>query len=147
VCIHAIDEGDALALATRFDRAWAYRGGQALLWGAAFGASRVRAQYLPGPALRPFDRRGLLDVEGTFNDMPLHLIATQFSSERAAYIRELRFARRVIRAADGPALLFVDAVPPGAAALREPGFDVVARHRHTLVAARVVRANASIVRV
>jgi len=147
VCLHGIDEGDALALATRFDRLWAYRGGQALLWTTAFLAAHVSARYLPGPPLRPFDRRGFLEIDGAADGVRMHLIATQFSTERAAYIRELRFARRIMRAVDGAALLFVDATPPGAAGLRDPGFDVVARDRGTLIAARAVNARASIVRV
>ncbi|MGA8841754.1 MAG: hypothetical protein WB491_14795, partial [Candidatus Aquilonibacter sp.] len=59
-CVHGIDEGDALALATRFDCGYAYRGRQALFWKVRFAAREVLDRYLPGAPLRPFDRRGLL---------------------------------------------------------------------------------------
>ncbi len=147
ICVHGIDEGDALALATRFDRGWAYRGGVALLWEAAFEARAVHGRYLPRKPLRPFERRGILDVDGTICGESLHLIATQFSLERIAYIGELRYARRVVRQIEGRALLFIDAVPPGAAALRDPDFDLVAHDRTTFIAAREISISASIVRV
>jgi hypothetical protein len=145
VCIHGIDEGDALALATRFDRGWAYRGAQALLWDGAFEARAVHDRYLPRKPLRP--RRGLLGVDGKISGEPLHLVATQFSLERTTYIGELRYARRVVRQIQGRALLFVDAVPPGAAALRDPDFELIAHDRTAFIAARGIAISASIVKV
>jgi hypothetical protein len=101
-----IDAGDALATATRFDRQWAYRGGQALLWKRRFVAHAVHDLYLPGSALRPFDRRGLLCVDADDGGAQLHLFATQFAGDRSA-VRDLRFARAAIRKATGSVLLFV----------------------------------------
>ena len=91
--MHGIDEGDALALATRFDCGYAYRGRQALFWNAHFSAREVLDRYLPGAPLRPFDRRGLLQVDGIYEGGQLALIATQFAIERAMTLREARFAR------------------------------------------------------
>ncbi len=119
VCVHGIDPGDALALATRFARGYAYRGSQALLWKPAFVASEVHDRYLPGIALRPFDRRGILQVDGAVGHRHCSLVATQFSHERDAYIREVRFARRVVRSIDGAVAVFVAGMTP---AVRAIGF-------------------------
>jgi len=104
--IHGIEAGDALALATRFDCGWAYRGGQALFWRDAFTPHDVHDRYLPLVPLRPFDRRGLLEVRGEYAGKPLALIAAQFAKDRSR-IRELRFVRRELRDLPGRALLFV----------------------------------------
>jgi hypothetical protein len=101
-----IDAGDALAMATRFDREWAYRGGQALLWKRNVTAHAVHDLYLPMSALRPFDRRGLLRLDAEAEGVPLHVFATQFAADRAA-IRDLRFARAAVRGVDGNVLLFI----------------------------------------
>lgn len=106
-CIHEIDAGDALALATRFDRAWGYRGGQALFWNARVSAHTVHDRYLPLTPLRPFDRRGLLEVDAETHGARLTLVATQFANDRAVRVRELRYARSNLRAQGGAALLFV----------------------------------------
>jgi hypothetical protein len=104
--VHGIDAGDALALATRFDCGWAYRGRQALFWKDAFHAHEVHDRYLPAPPLRPFDRRGLLEVRGEVQRQPLVLIAAQFGDDRFR-IRELRFVRQAVRDVDAPTLLFL----------------------------------------
>ncbi|HEY8313418.1 MAG TPA: hypothetical protein VIG51_04515 [Candidatus Baltobacteraceae bacterium] len=101
-----IDAGDALALATRFAREWAYRGGQALFWNASFRAREVRDPYLPFAAAKPFDRRGLLRVDGRLGPVGAALYATQFAGERHRRIPELRFARAHMRSTQAPALLF-----------------------------------------
>jgi hypothetical protein len=101
-----IDAGDALAIATRFDRAWAYRGGQALLWKARFAARDVHDLYLPISPLRAFDRRGLLRVDGRCDGAELSLFATQFATDRVR-VRELRFARSVVRGVGHAAVLFL----------------------------------------
>ncbi|HEY5350411.1 MAG TPA: hypothetical protein VIJ64_11775, partial [Candidatus Lustribacter sp.] len=119
VCVHGIDPGDALALATRFARGYAYRGSQALLWKPAFAAREVHDRYLPGVPLRPFDRRGILQVDGAIEHRRCALVATQFSHERDAYVRELRFARRVVRSIDGAVAAFVAGMTP---AVRAIGF-------------------------
>ncbi|MBV8284875.1 MAG: hypothetical protein JO277_08215 [Candidatus Eremiobacteraeota bacterium] len=95
-----------MAAATRFDRQWAHRGGQALLWKRDFAAGDVRDLYLPAPAMRPFDRRGFLRVDGTHAGTSLHLFCTQFAADRNG-IRDLRFARRAVREVSGNVLLFV----------------------------------------
>lgn len=106
-----IDAGDALATATRFDREWAYRGGQALLWNRRLIAHAVHDLYLPVSALRPFDRRGLLRVDADARDVALHAFVTQFAGDRTA-IGDLRFARAAVRGVAGSVLLFIS--EPGA---------------------------------
>ncbi|HUA09269.1 MAG TPA: hypothetical protein VMA98_08350 [Candidatus Acidoferrales bacterium] len=125
-CIHDVGEGDALVLATRFDRGYAYRGGQALFWDASFAASEVLDRYLPATPLRPFIRRGLLQVNGMFNGRYVALIATEFDAERAARVREVRFARTVLRSIDGDAILFVKGLAPKGTGFRDLGFSKIA---------------------
>lgn len=103
---HGIDVGDALALATRFDRGWAHRGGQALLWNARFAVHEVRDGFLPSPALRVFERRGFLRVDGVCERAPLTLFATEFSDDQNTHIYEVRFARTLVRKSNGSTLLF-----------------------------------------
>jgi hypothetical protein len=146
-CVHGIDEGDALALATRFDCGYAYRGRQALFWKAHFAAREVLDRYLPGAPLRPFDRRGLLQVDGAFSGQQLALIATQFAAEHAVRVREVRFARTVLRSISGAALLFVTGVASGTISFRDLRFETIASEAGTLVAARGVGADAAIVTV
>jgi len=105
-----IDAGDALALAPRFDRNWAYRGGQALLWNARVRAHEVHDLYLPVAGL-DFERRGLLRVDGEVDGERAALFATQFSTDRSR-IREMRFARAHARGAPPLAVAFVTAPPP-----------------------------------
>lgn len=104
--LSAIEAGDALATATRFDREWAYRGGQALLWKRRLTAHAVHDLYLPASALRPFDRRGLLRLDADAGSVPLHVFATQFAGDRSA-VRDLRFARSAVRRVAGNVVLFV----------------------------------------
>ena len=109
LCVHEIDAGDALVVATRFNRGWGYRGGQAIFWNERLRARAVHDRYLPlalSP-LRPFERRGLLHVEASWEKRPLSVIATQFAAERALHVRELRYARTELRRIQGDALLFV----------------------------------------
>jgi hypothetical protein len=146
-CVHAIDEGDALALATRFDCGYAYRGRQALFWKARFAAREVLDRYLPGTPLRPFDRRGLLQVDGIVAGGRLALIATQFATERAIRVREARFTRAILRTIDGAALLFATGVASGAISFRDLQFETIASESSTLVAARGAQAGAIIVKV
>jgi hypothetical protein len=103
--VHGIDAGDALALATRFDLGWGYRGSQALFWKPVFHANAVHDLYLPAQPLRPFERRGLLRSDGMVDRAPLTLFASQFSDDRTQ-IREMRFARSAVRACDGAAFIF-----------------------------------------
>ncbi len=108
--LHGVDAGDALALATRLDCGWAYRGQQALLWKSFFHAHEVHDRYLPSPLLRPFDRRGLLEVRGERNGKPLALVAAQFSTDRI-WARELRFVRHALRSLCGETVLFLAHLP------------------------------------
>jgi hypothetical protein len=105
-CLHGIDAGDAYAMATRFDCEWAYRGGQALFWQTWFRAHEVHDRYLPAPPGRPFERRGLLEVDGEAGGETLTLIATQLSNDRAR-VREMRFIRTSVRRIGGDVLLFI----------------------------------------
>jgi hypothetical protein len=146
-CVHGIDEGDALALATRFDCGYAYRGRQALFWNANYVAREVLDRYLPSSPMRPFDRRGLLEVEGILHGASLSLVATQFAAERAVRVREARFARTVLREISGAALLFVTGVASGAISFADLGFTTIASDRGTLVAARAVPADATLITV
>jgi hypothetical protein len=120
-----IDAGDALALATRFDRQWAYRGGQALLWNARVVAHEVHDLYLPVAPLA-FERRGLLRVDGEHEGTPLALFATQFGDDRNR-VRELRFARGHARTAPGLALIFVTA-PFGTIGFADLGYESLGEH-------------------
>lgn len=98
-----IDPGDAFALATRFAREWAYRGGQALFWTHAFAADGVR------------DRGGRLRVHGRLGDTPATLYAMQFAAARATGVPELRDARTEMRrdAADAIAFAQLPSARPG----------------------------------
>lgn len=118
-----IDAGDALAIATRFDREWAYRGGQALLWKPRFVAKDVHDLYLPVSPLRAFDRRGLLRVDGLCDGAGLTLFATQFAPDRV-HVRELRFARSIVRAVAHPAVLFLS-MPHGRIGFADLGFHTI----------------------
>ena len=101
-----IAAGDALAIATRFDRNWAYRGSMALFWTDAFKAHEVHDRYLPMPGLNPFERRGMLEVRGEFRGRPLTFIAAAFSRDKSR-IREIRFVRTALRRVEGNAVLFL----------------------------------------
>jgi hypothetical protein len=146
-CVHGIEEGDALALATRFDCGYAYRGRQALFWNVRYAAREVLDRYLPNSPLRPFDRRGLLQVEGSLDGAGLALIATQFAAERAVRVPEVRFARSVLRATGRIALLFVTGAASGAMSFADLGFTTIASAAGTMVAARDVRTEAAVVTV
>jgi hypothetical protein len=123
LCVHDIDAGDALSLATRSNLEWAYRGAQALFWSRRIKAHGVHDRYLPIAPLRPFDRRGLLQVDVELAGLRFALFATQFSTDRQLRVRELRFARENIREIDGPAVLFV-ARPDKRIGFEDLGFEL-----------------------
>ncbi|MGZ3498087.1 MAG: hypothetical protein ACXWNK_10605 [Vulcanimicrobiaceae bacterium] len=104
--ISEIDAGDALAVATRFARQWAHRGGQALFWNDAFKARAVHQAYLPFRATKPFGRRALLRVDGSVDGHACSILATQFAESRDQRVPELRFVRKQLRRTRGLALLF-----------------------------------------
>ncbi len=123
-----VDAGDALALATRFALQWAYRGKQALFWERRFEAFAVRDLFLPFVAARPFDRRGLLRVDGTLAGERCSLFATQIAEARAQRVIELRFARLRVRETSVPAILFVR-LPDRRISFGDRGFsDVLGAH-------------------
>ncbi|MDP9111518.1 MAG: hypothetical protein M3M96_07800, partial [Candidatus Eremiobacteraeota bacterium] len=114
LAISQIDSGDALALATRFARQWAYRGAQALFWKADFRVERVWDYYLPFVASRPFDRRGFLRVDGHLQDHPCSLYVTFFGRARSQRVPEVRYVRTEMRRSDGAAIAFLHGLPaPG----------------------------------
>ena len=149
ICLHGVAAGDALALATRFARGYAYRGAQAILWTPAFTAREVHDRYLPAAPLRPFDRRGILQVDGGLHGERLSLVATQFSPEREGAIRELRFARRVMRGIEDALVAFVAGMSPATRRIgfADLGLEKLAQDRDALVCARTLHGQASIVRV
>jgi len=124
LAVHGIDQGDALALATRFEHGWGYRGSEALFWSSAYRARAIHDRYLPAPMLRPFERRGLLCIEGECAGGALALSAVQFSPDRAR-AHEVRFVREQLRRMDGDALFFAAAFDPRLR-LQSLGFTVVA---------------------
>jgi hypothetical protein len=127
LAISEIDDGDALAVATRFDYRWAYRGGQALLWNRRFAAERLRDAYLPISPGRALGRRGLLRIDGACDGLALTLFATQFEATRWC-VRELRFARAAMRGVANAAIAFVAQPPRGRIGFDDLGFRVVATH-------------------
>jgi len=134
--VHGIEEGDALALATRFACEYAYRGRLAIFWNATFAAREI------------VDRnRGLLRVNGTFAGGRLALVARRFSSARASRVRELRQVRTELRTTKSAALLFVTGVVEGETGFADLGFAVLANGGDVVVAAREIGAHASILRV
>ena len=127
LALSEVDAGDVLAIATRFDRQWAYRGGQAVLWNRRFADAKVHDLYLPAAPLQAFERRGLLRVDGSCDGVELSIFATQFAPDRAS-VRDLRFTRSAIRAARaGRILLFLTDPPPArSAAFRDLDLQAVA---------------------
>jgi hypothetical protein len=122
LALSEVDDGDALALATRFDRQWAYRGGQALLWRRRFEASGVHGRYLPAVPLQPFERRGLLHVDGTLDGTALTVFSTRFTESRDR-VRDLRRTRSWIRASHSERIVLCITNPPAADAFRDLGFE------------------------
>jgi hypothetical protein len=120
-----IEPGDALALATRFARRWAYRGGVAILWNDCFAVTRIRDLYLPSTPIAALERRGFLCVEGRCDAGPLALFATRFTRERER-IREVRFARTAVRQWPDDGLIFTADAPKGPGAFRDLGFASIA---------------------
>jgi hypothetical protein len=134
--VHGIEEGDALALATRFACDYAYCGRVAIFWNATFAAREILDRH-----------RGLLRVSGTFAGGRLALVARRFSSTRASRVRELRQARTIVRATKSPTLLFVTGVVEGETGFADLGFLTLADADGALIAARDIGAHAAIVTV
>jgi hypothetical protein len=119
-----IDAGSAYALATRFVREWVYRGRQALFWTSAFTTGAVHDFYLPFIPARPFDRRGLLRVDGSFDGSPFALFATQIAGSRDG-VPELRFVRQTVRAANASRALAFVQTENRRIGLRSLGFEEI----------------------
>jgi hypothetical protein len=135
-CVHGIEEGDALALATRFVFEYAYRGRLAIFWNATFSVREI------------VDRnRGLLRVNGTFAGGRLTLVARRFSRDRASRVRQLRQARTELRATKSAALLFITGFVTGETGFSDLGFATLADADGSLVAAREIGAEASILTI
>ncbi len=135
-CAHGIDAGDALALATRFDRQWGYRGGEALFWSADVHAHVVHDRTMAVAPLRPFDRRGLLLVNATYRGASLTLVAASLGEDRAARIRDLRFARTVLREIAGNAIAFVGRGAQSRIGFGDLGFAAFAHDDYNLIVVR-----------
>ncbi|HVA32797.1 MAG TPA: hypothetical protein VNG31_01540 [Candidatus Baltobacteraceae bacterium] len=112
VALGDVDAGDALSMATRFDRQWAYCGDHALLWKRRLGARSAQS------------RRSLLHVDADCDGTRLHLFATRFSADRTR-IRDLRFTRAAVRAVRGTVILFAGYFMPGRVGFSDLGLCVV----------------------
>lgn len=139
-CAHGIDAGDALALATRCDRKWAYRGGEAIFWQGALHVRAIHHRDLPFAVRRPFARRGMLHVEGRYDDGPLEIFATSLAADRGTRIRDLRFLRRVVRAAGGTAVLFVGNGASARGRFADLGFGEAASDDYNVIVVRPSQA-------
>jgi len=117
-----IDAGDALALATRFARQWAYRGSQAIIWKPQLHQARVRDAYLPRAPLRPLERRGLLRVATQLGENSLELVATQIADQREQRVRDLRYLRGSLRRIGSHCLLLA-VLPDSKIGVRDLGFQ------------------------
>lgn len=123
LAVSEIDDGDALALATKTDRQWSYRGGQALFWRAGFVPLAVHEAYLSSGMPR-LPWRGLLRADLRVGTSEISLLCMRLAPDRRG-IADLRFVRKMLRdAAPGRAILCV-ANPPatGARAFAQLGFD------------------------
>ncbi len=135
-CVHGIDAGEALGFATRFDRQWGYRGGAALFWRKEIRAHVVHDRYMPIAPLRPFDRRGLLHVEAELDKKPLAMLALNVGDDRATCVRDLRFARTVLRRISGAAILFAGNAARSRIGFEDLGFRTIARDDYNLIVVR-----------
>ena len=95
LAVSEIDDGDALALATKTNRQWSYRGGQALLWRSDFTPIAVHEAYL-SPVLPPLPWRGVLRIDLRAGETTLSMLCTRFAPDRRA-IRDQRFVRTLLR--------------------------------------------------
>ena len=123
-CVHGIDAGDAFALATRFDREWAYGSGNALFWTRAIHAHAIH------------DRRDVLHVEAAAGGTPLALFGAMLGSDRSARIRSLRLTRSLLRRANGTTIAFVGNAAPSPIGFGDLGFDVAAGDDYNLIVVR-----------
>lgn len=109
--ISRMTPGDALALATRFSLQWAYRGRQSVFWQNGLTNARCEDPYLPFHLARPLDRRALVRVDVDRGTHPLTIAATQFARTQTQRVPELRFVRKVLRAAQARTVFFAHLYP------------------------------------
>ncbi|MDQ6827010.1 MAG: hypothetical protein M3Z14_07430 [Candidatus Eremiobacteraeota bacterium] len=102
-----IEPGDALALATRFVRQYAHRGGQALFLKDGMEIIDVRDEYLPIWPARPFDRRGIVAVQARYGTTLVYMLTVKLASGRDQRAAEVRHLRRMVRALQTPAILCI----------------------------------------
>lgn len=95
LAVSEIDDGDALALATKTNRQWSYRGGQALLWRSEFAPVAVHEAYL-SPGLPPLPWRGVLRVDLRAGETEVSVLCARFAPDRRR-IRDVRFVRTLLR--------------------------------------------------
>ncbi len=119
-----IDAGNALSLATRFVRHYAYRGGQALFLKSSIAITAVRDEHVPLWPSRPFDRRGVVCVKARHGNGNISILTAKIAREREQRAAEIRHLRNVVRALETPAVLFINL--PHQAALHFPGYERVA---------------------
>lgn len=123
LAVSEIDDGDALALATKTDRQWSYRGGQALFWRAGFVPLAVHEAYLSSGMPR-LPWRGLLRVDLRVGTIEISLTCTRLAPDRRG-IADLRFVRKLLADAESERAILCVVNPPaiGARALARLGFE------------------------
>ena len=90
--------------------------------------------------MRPFDRRGLLQLDATWNGVALTVVATSFARDRASRVRDVRFARTVLRSVSGIAIAFVANAAESRIGFSDLGFVELARDDHNLIVVRPSQA-------
>jgi hypothetical protein len=100
--------------------------------------------YLPFAPGRPFDRRGLLQVDGSFEGSAFAVFATQTADGRDG-VPELRFVRQTVRAANASRALAFVQTADRRIGLRGLGFEEIGPRdaRELQVYARGVRGLSS----
>lgn len=122
-----IDAGDALAVATRFARQYACRGGQALFLKSSVEITAARDEPLPLWGGRPFDRRAVLWVQGRYGERGVSVLTAKIASGREQRSAEIRHIRNVARSLESPAVLLIHLNRE--AVLHFPRYQRVSYHR------------------
>ncbi len=122
-----IDAGDALAVATRFVRQYAYRGGQAVFLRNSVDITAVRDDYVPLWPGRPFDRRGVVWVQARYGSRRVSVLTAKLASGREQRAAEIRHVRTIVRALERPAVVLIHCSRD--AALHFPRYQAVAYPR------------------
>ncbi len=122
-----IDAGDALAVATRFERQYACRGGQALFLKGGVEITAARDQQVPLWPSRPFDRRAVVWAQARYGEHRVSILTAKIAGGREQRAAEIRHVRKVVRSLAKPAVLFIHLARD--AALHFPQYERVAAHR------------------